>query len=280
MELGYDLPAEAYVDVVQRVFTEGYCTNPRGMETRELLNVQINIEQPSWVPFSVPDRGLNERIAIVEILSLIGQTPTDALARYSAGALANFHDAGIAYGSYGARLRGQLTNVVRTLMVDPNSRRAVMTIYHGPADLCQDTKDIPCTLTAQFLIRDGALYTRVNMRSNDVWLGLPYDLMQFCALHCAMAQVMDVEVGPYCHAVGSLHLYGAHYDRAEQLTDHGIESEGSYPLFTTKGANALERLEDVTTFCQDIIHGRLPVNGTRFERWLASIIPRKAMQWG
>jgi thymidylate synthase len=83
-----------------------------------------------------------------------------------------------------------------------------------PEALWQPTRDVPCTLTWQFFIRDEKLELHVNMRSNDVWLGLPYDLFNFTSIQRHLAARLDVGIGDYYHHVGSLHLYEPNLSQA------------------------------------------------------------------
>ena len=264
MELEYHTPAMAFVDICERLLV-AEVVQPRGHVTTELLDVTLHIEDPMSIPFDDDKRDLNFTIAALEILQLLGQTPADSMSRRITKKVAAFQDAGISYGNYGTRLRGQLTNIVKELREDGDSRRAVATIYDGRADLGQVTSDIPCTLSAQFFIRDAALHTRVSMRSNDAWLGLPYDLTQFCALHCAMAEVLAVAPGRYTHTVGSMHLYERNWEDVPELGDS--LSNPQMTLFDIDELDAVKRLEQVTTTCQDILDGVHDCS-TRFESWL------------
>jgi thymidylate synthase len=264
MEHEYHTPAEAFVDTCQ-LLLGAEVAQPRGLVTTEILDVTIHIDDPTQIPFDVENRNLNLTIGALELLQLIGQTPTDGLVRRSVKALAAFQDAGISYGNYGARIRGQLTNIVKELLHDEDSRRAVLTIYEGRADLGQSTQDIPCTLSAQFFIRNEALHTRVSMRSNDAWLGLPYDLMQFCALHYALADVLTVDCGRYTHTVGSMHLYERNWEDAGSLGHILSRPQGN--LFMLDAFDSLSRLEELTTICQDILANEY-TPATTFENWL------------
>ena len=69
------------------------------------------------------------------------------------------------------------------------------------------TKDTPCTVSLQFLIRDNKLHLTVYMRSNDIWLGFPYDVFSFTCMQIKMAMELGYDVGEYTHIAGSLHLY-------------------------------------------------------------------------
>ena len=90
------------------------------------------------------------------------------------------------------------------LRKNPNSRRAVIHIKE-PSD--KESKDVNCTVCLQFFIRDGKLYCTVYMRSNDIWMGFPYDVFQFTCMQIQMSMELGVELGTYTHIAGSLHLY-------------------------------------------------------------------------
>jgi thymidylate synthase len=268
VENEYHTAAEAFIDICERLLV-AEVVQPRGHVTTELLDVTLHIEDPMSIPFDVDGRDLNMAYAGLEILQLLGQTPADGLARRRAKNIAAFQDAGISYGNYGARMRGQLTNIVKELRDDGDSRRAVATIYDGTRDLGQRTRDIPCTLTIQCFIRDAALHSRVSMRSNDAWLGLPYDLTQFCALHCALAEVLAVAPGRYTHTVGSMHLYERDWEKIEELGD--AISNPQMRLFSLDSLDCYYRLQQLTERCQDILDNTLEPD-TRFETWLLAVV--------
>ena len=45
------------------------------------------------------------------------------------------------------------------------------------------------------------------MRSNDLWMGFPYDVFQFTNMQVLMSMELGVGIGFYTHISGSLHLY-------------------------------------------------------------------------
>lgn len=94
---------------------------------------------------------------------------------------------------------------VRKLLSDaPETRQAVIHIKE-PRNI--PSKDVNCTVSLQFLLRDNKLYLTVYMRSNDLWLGFPFDVFQFANMQVLMAMELGVELGTYTHIAGSLHLY-------------------------------------------------------------------------
>ena len=125
-----------------------------------------------------------------------------------------FSDNGITFNApYGHRLRryppytiDQLEYCYRTLKADPDSRQAVMTIWHPYKDE-QETRDHPCTNWLHFLIRDNKLDFTVQMRGNDLLWGTPYNVFNFMLIQEVMAGWLGIELGTYTHQVNSMHFY-------------------------------------------------------------------------
>lgn len=123
--------------------------------------------------------------------------------------------------AYGYRIFSQFGfnqwNYVKKLLTkDPNTRQAVIHIK-TPND--SETKDTPCTVYLQFFIRKGKLNLSVHMRSNDIWMGVPYDMFSFCFLQMKMAMELGVEIGEYTHYAGSLHMYERDFLAAKENID-------------------------------------------------------------
>lgn len=115
--------------------------------------------------------------------------------------------------AYGWRIRDkfdfdQWEYVKQLIQKDPNTRQAI--IHIKDADN-RPTKDTPCTVYLQFLLRDGKLNLSVHMRSNDIWMGVPYDMFSFTFLQMKMAMELGVDIGQYTHYAGSLHIYARDY---------------------------------------------------------------------
>lgn len=148
----------------------------------------------------------------------------------------------------------QLTWCVQKLREDPDSRQAVATIWTpcpGPS------KDVPCTISAQFLLRDipechcGAnamlgnncskcglpvgksaglelpkhLHAIFTMRSSDAWLGLPYDVFTFSMIANCLAGELKAKPGSLIIQLGSSHLYEQHWEKATELVARWEETE-------------------------------------------------------
>jgi thymidylate synthase len=207
-----------YVSLLVWLTRHGDRVASRDGWTTELTGVTLEFPDPTGVmlPIGV-NRKINTRLAAVEALQLIsGTADVDLLTRASPSYRDVLVDpTNVEYGLYGRRLGRQLPDLYELLSNDLGTRRAVLSIWSGQ-DLTHDG-DRPCTLTLQFLIRDDRLELIVNMRSQDVFLGVPFDLFMFTQLQLSLAYQLGVEVGRYVHHVGSLHLYERDRDAVGML---------------------------------------------------------------
>jgi thymidylate synthase len=144
-------------------------------------------------------------------------------------------DNGVVFGGYGPRLfklRGnvdQVSNVIDLLKRKRSSRQAVIQLFDGN-DIVGEHKDIPCTCTLQFMVREDKLCMFTNMRSNDLIKGFPHDIFCFTMLQEIIARSVGCEVGTYKHAVGSLHYYDKDARHVANYLDEGWQpTEGIMP---------------------------------------------------
>lgn len=133
------------------------------------------------------------------------------------------------HGGYGKRIfnmRGkydQLDCIIKLLKEHPTTRRAVIQILDAE-DMTKKYKDIPCTNSIQFAIRNNKLLMHTSMRSNDAFIGMPHDVFTFTMLQEIVAKTLDLEVGVYSHSVASLHLYNDNKKKAEDYLNEGFQS--------------------------------------------------------
>lgn len=110
----------------------------------------------------------------------------------------------------------QVKQVVDTLKRNPYSRRAIIN-FNVPNRERFKTRDEICTIALVFELRDGKLDCTGIMRSNDVWLGTPYDVVFFTELQKHIANELGVGYGKYTHFAVSLHAYAKDIDRVREV---------------------------------------------------------------
>lgn len=183
----------------------------------EILNAITVINDPTRFIVTSPIRKLPMRYAVAELLWYMSSTDKISAIQPYTKAWDRMSDNGETVNSnYGHKIQSfygfnQWGLCVDMLKKDPLTRQAVIHIKDARNYITKPTKDVPCTLTLQFFIRNGKLHMTVNMRSNDLWMGFPYDVFNFCALQNLMAMELGISVGTYTHIAGSLHLYKRNY---------------------------------------------------------------------
>jgi len=111
----------------------------------------------------------------------------------------------------------QISEVIDEIKNNPNSRRLLVSAWNV-GEVPQMALP-PCHYAFQFEVCNGKLSCMFQMRSVDVFLGLPFNMASYALLTHMVAQVCDLEVGDLIWVGGDVHLYMNHIEQAkEQLT--------------------------------------------------------------
>jgi len=201
----------AYRGLATYIITDGLSAGPRGLQTREILGVSFRVQNPMHNILYHPDRNLNYKFMVAEFLwILFGYDDTATIGKYNKR-IVEFSDDGVKmWGAYGPRLQVNLPYAIAKLQEDPQTRQAVVLIWETP---WQHTKDIMCTLTLQFILRDNFMNMIVNMRSSDIYLGLPYDFYVFSQIQNLMCHHLKCTPGFLQFNFGSSHMYERDLDK-------------------------------------------------------------------
>lgn len=259
-------PAQAVVHGITACLNEGEPVAARGIPALEVRYSTLEIERPWQIPFTIPGRKERQEIGALEALCLVGQTSNADAFTSRVGKFKQFVEHGVFWGAYGTRLAGQLGMVVDSLVLDPDSRQAVATIFEGHRDLYRVTADTPCTIAIQWMIRDEGLEQRVVMRSNDAWLGLTYDVVQFAALHAAIACALGAPMGAYVHQAGSLHLYQDDVEAAQSIEPPDEPAIYYEPMWHGTDLGQIGR------WAREVLADKKPQPHTQFEDWLVAVL--------
>lgn len=224
--LRYPNGQEAYARVVDFVLQSGHKRAPRGIPTRDAGVVMVILDDVhNALPLGT-GRKISCRVAAAEAVQLIGGYSDPSLLPASFDA---YREAsGRFHGAYGERIGQQLPYVVEKLDRDPATRQAIITLWDPFKDNIPEKKDYPCTVMMAFSVDEvGRLVMDTVMRSNDVWLGTPYDWFQFTQLQQTVAALLKRTPGEYRHTALSLHLYERDFDKIANL--HPPESTPFQP---------------------------------------------------
>ena len=221
-----------WIRLLSAVIDGGNRTSPRGFPCLELLTHQtmVSMRQPV---VTVKERKIGYRFMVAEAWWILsGRNDLAAIEKY-APKMGRFSDDGFGLdGAYGPKVVDQLRYCCDSLIGDNNTRQAVLNIWR---ERPQFSRDVPCTLSIQFLIREAGCkryLTLVDtMRSSDVWLGIPYDWFSFSMLGAYVLlmirerekAMMDVELGNLVVTAGSQHLYESNLPAATEIINRRQE---------------------------------------------------------
>lgn len=120
----------------------------------------------------------------------------------------------------------QITALVEGLKNNPDSRRHIINGWN--VALLPDEKQKPwenaaagrmalppCHVLYQFYVANGKLSASLYIRSNDLFLGNPYNTASLAFLTHMLAQQCDLDVGEIVLSIGDAHIYSNHFEQVE-----------------------------------------------------------------
>lgn len=196
-------------------FNKPHFVGPRGMRTREHICYRTEVDM-RYPIVTILERKIDYEFMAAEaawVLSGDARITHPVINRN----LKKYSDTGISMsGAYGPMFIEQYRYVIDKLKEDRESRQAVMTFWRPNP---RDSKDIPCTCTLQFLIRNSKIHLNVFMRSSDAWLGWPYDVFTFTMIASYVGISLDlfygkgtIDLGTLTIIAGSQHVYERHWE--------------------------------------------------------------------
>jgi thymidylate synthase len=212
----------AYLSLLQTLVNRGVEASPRRIPTIEVLGntTVVDMSQPI---ITIKERELDYQFMAAEAFWILtGNRRLDHpaliknLIKYS-------DDGSTMNGAYGPPFIQQISYVHQALLTDSYSRQAVLSIWKRSP---RDSKDIPCTLSVQFFLRGDYIHLAVSMRSQDCWLGFPYDVFTFSMMALYLNSMFSgkYKLGMLHLMVGSQHLYDRHVNNARALAGTGGEN--------------------------------------------------------
>lgn len=239
----YDTFDDLWLNTAVELLDKGHKINSRAGSTIELMGFVARLEDPTACFMYNPRRRLSAAYAAAETLWYLSGTdkiemmldyapqykrfanerPVIKIGKQPLSEVTTKGSELYAHGAYGKRWADnrQLDVLVSLLSEKQETRQAVLSMWRD-SDLTWAYRgkmnDIPCTLSMHFLVRNGKLNLTTTMRSNDFWLGTPYDFFAFCHVQIILAAFLQLDVGFYQHQANSLHIYEKNMKAFEEAT--------------------------------------------------------------
>lgn len=149
---------------------------------------------------------------------------------------------GLVENAYGYRWRShfdrdQIADAVETLQGDPSSRQVYVSAWDPARDgLGRRNKNFPCPVGFTFSILNNQLHSTLLLRSSDVFVGLPYDVMGHAMLMAIVAGWIDsrLTLGTMTVTLAHVHMYADHWDMAKDCLSRTIQVNPKIQLVQIK----------------------------------------------
>ena len=223
-----------YLDLLEHVLESGTDRGDRtGTGTRSVFGHQMRFDLSAGFPV-LTTKKLHLRSIIIELLWFLkGETNIKWLKDNKVSIWDEWADENGDLGPvYGYQWRSwpapegrsidQITNLVRDLKQNPNSRRHIVSAWN-PANVDEMALP-PCHCLFQFYVADGKLSCQLYQRSADIFIGVPFNIASYALLTMMVAQVCDLEPGDFIHTFGDAHIYHNLFEQARlQLSREPLE---------------------------------------------------------
>ena len=113
----------------------------------------------------------------------------------------------------------QVKKIIDTIKTNPGDRRMVLTAFN--VGELENMSLPPCHMFAQFYVgnlnngKPKKLNCQVYIRSNDLFLGLPFNIASYALLVHMIAQITGIAVGDLIITIGDAHIYSNHIEQVK-----------------------------------------------------------------
>ena len=227
-----------YLELLEETLTTGCLKGDRtGTGTKSLFGRQMRFDLQEGLPV-VTTKRLHTKSIIHELLWFLkGETNIQYLKDNGVSIWNEWAtesgELGPVYGAQWRNWKGvegesydQVTALIEGIKNNPDSRRHIISGWNV-ADLPDETKSPqenvangkmalpPCHLLYQWYVADGKLSGSLYIRSNDLFLGNPYNTCSLAIFTHMIAQQCDLDVGEIIISIGDCHLYSNHFEQAK-----------------------------------------------------------------
>lgn len=271
---------QQYLDLLARVRHEGVDRPDRtGTGTRSIFGAQMRFDLTEGFPVMTTKK-VHLPAVIHELLWFIsGSTNITYLKDNRVKIWDEWAtEAGDIGPLYGAQWRSwptrdggaidQIERVIQAIQAHPNSRRHIVSAWNVeylPDETLSPQENVhagrmalaTCHTLFQFYVANGRLSCLLFARSQDLFLGTPFNIASYALLTHLIAQLCDLEVGDFVWTGGDVHLYHNHFEQADlQLTRTPL------PLPTLRLNDAVRSIDDFRYEDIEVVgyehHGRIP----------------------
>ena len=227
-----------YLDALQEVLKNGTDRMDRtGVGTRAVFGMQIRYDLQKGFPAVTTKKLAFKQVKAELLWFLTGSSDNNELNKlgchiWDANANAPYWkpkarfdgDLGRVYGVQwrswqkpNGQTVDQLTEVIERIKNNPTDRRLIVSAWN-PGEIDQMALP-PCHIMFQFFVEGKHLSLQMYQRSNDLFLGVPFNIASYSLLLSMVAHVTGLKPKEFIHVMGDTHIYLNHLEQVkEQLS--------------------------------------------------------------
>lgn len=215
-----------YLDLLRHVRDNGLRKEDRtGTGTLSVFGHQMRFDLAKSFPLVTTKRVFFKGLAVEMLWLLKGETNVGYLNEHGVRIWNEWADEngdlGPVYGkqwvdwvNQDGQSFNQIERVIDSIRNNPDSRRHIVNAWNvGEIDRMALP---PCHMFYQFWVGRGRLSCQLYVRSNDLFLGAPFNIAEYALLTHMVAQQCDLEVGELVYTIGDAHIYLNHLDQIEE----------------------------------------------------------------
>lgn len=215
-----------YLDLLAHVRDHGALKEDRtGTGTRSVFGWQMRFDMADGFPLVTTKKVYFKGLAVEMLWLLKGETNIRFLVENNVHIWDAWADAkgdlGPVYGKQWVAWEGpdgrpinQIARVVESIRTNPDSRRHIVNAWNV-SDVDRMALP-PCHMFFQFYVADGRLSCQLYVRSNDLFLGAPFNIAEYALLLHMMAQQCDLDPGELVYTIGDAHIYVNHLEQIDE----------------------------------------------------------------
>jgi thymidylate synthase len=236
-----------YLDLLRDVMINGEDRYDRtGTGTRSVFGRQLRFKMSDGFPLMTTKKMFTKGLLGELLWFISGSTNVKDLQKQNIHIWDSWQDAdgelGPVYGYQWRNWTGvdsqmhtntidQLQNAIDAIKNNPESRRIIVNSWN--VSMLAEMALPPCHMMYQFYVHEnGELDLQLYVRSNDLFLGAPFNIAQYAALLHMIAKITGKTPGTLVYTIGDAHIYKNHFDQVkEQLS----RMPYALPTLTIKG---------------------------------------------
>lgn len=224
--------SRVFQKIVKDINSHNHQVSPRGMKIKEMIDYKAIIKNPLNLAFDFDNRKFSWKYLAAEMLRYMsGKLESENIWKYAKLWKDVANEDGTLNSNYWYIVLfkqmpswfNQYEFIISMLAWDKDSRQALIR-YNSAEHIYIWNKDMTCTISNQFFIRDNKLHMIVNMRSNDAYYGFQYDLVRFGLLLQSLRLDLlkyypDLKLWEIHHNAGSIHFYELMFETSDKLQE-------------------------------------------------------------